>query len=54
MASKPVPEGYHAVAPYLLMGGVPDLIGFLGRAFEAREISRLGRSDGSVPNRWEC
>jgi uncharacterized glyoxalase superfamily protein PhnB len=37
MASKPIPEGYRSVTPYLLVPNVPKLIEFLKNAFGAEE-----------------
>ena len=48
MTVKPVPDGYHTVTPYLVVRGVTDLIHFLQRAFDAREISRTRLPDGSI------
>lgn len=45
---RPVPEGYHSVAPYLVVPGVAKLIEFLKQAFDAREVGRMARPDGSV------
>ncbi|MBV8355736.1 MAG: VOC family protein [Candidatus Eremiobacteraeota bacterium] len=43
-----VPKGYHSVSPYLLVDDVPALISFLQATFDAVEIERLQRPDGSV------
>jgi PhnB protein len=48
MALKPIPEGYHTVTPYLTVQGVPKLIEFLKQGFEAQEIDRVLRPDGSI------
>ena len=48
MAVKPIPEGYHTVTPYLTVQGVPKLIDFLTHVFEAQEIERVMRPDGSI------
>jgi uncharacterized glyoxalase superfamily protein PhnB len=48
MAVKPIPEGYHTITPYLVVDGAQTLIGFLERAFDARELMRLGRPDGGI------
>ncbi|MGH2454359.1 MAG: VOC family protein [bacterium] len=47
MTVKPVPEGYHTVTPYLIVRGVPQLLDFLKRAFDAVETERQTR-DGVV------
>lgn len=45
---KPIPDGYHTVTPYLTIRGVAELIDFLTQAFQAQEISRHTRADGTV------
>jgi PhnB protein len=47
-AVKPIPDGYHTVTPYLIVRGVPRLLGFLQQAFGATELSRAPRPDGSI------
>jgi uncharacterized glyoxalase superfamily protein PhnB len=48
MAVRPIPEGYHAVTPYLVVQGVPKLLDFLKQAFGAHEIMRMPRPDGTI------
>ena len=48
MAVKPIPDGFHTVTPYLVVQGVSKLIDFLKQAFEAKEIERHSRPDGSI------
>ena len=48
MPIKPIPEGYHTVTPYLTVRGVAGLIEFVRRAFDAVEVHRSARPDGSV------
>ena len=48
MASGRVPSGYHTVTPYLVITGVDRLLAFLKAAFDAEEILRVPRADGSV------
>ncbi len=48
MAVTPIPEGYHTVTPYLVVQGVPKLIDFLKQAFDAQEIMRMPRPDGTI------
>ena len=45
---KPIPEGFHAVTPYLVVNDVSKLIDFLQRAFGAEEIHRSLLPDGSI------
>jgi PhnB protein len=48
MAVKPIPEGYHAVIPYLSIKGAADAIEFYKKAFGATELMRMGQPDGRV------
>jgi PhnB protein len=48
MAVTPIPKGYHTVTPYLVVQGVPKLIDFLKQAFDAQEIMRMPRPDGTI------
>jgi PhnB protein len=50
MTSKvsPIPEGYHSVTPYLLIGGASAAIDFYVRAFGAVEGLRLTGPDGRI------
>jgi PhnB protein len=48
MTVKPIPDGYHAVTPYLVVQGVGKLIDFLKNAFDAKEIERMSMPDGSI------
>jgi len=48
MAVKPIPDGYHTVTPYLIVQGVPKLIAFMKKAFDAEEMSVTKHPDGSV------
>jgi len=48
MPVKPIPEGYHSVTPYLVVEGVAALIDFLKQAFDAHEIERMARPDGTI------
>jgi PhnB protein len=48
MAPKPIPEGYHAVTPYLVVDGARDAIEFYKRAFGATERSVMPGPDNKV------
>jgi len=48
MATKPIPEGYHAVTPCLIVSEASQLIDFLKRAFDAQEIFRMPGPDGAI------
>jgi len=45
---KPIPEGYHAITPYLSIKGAAEAIAYYQRAFGAVELYRLGMPDGRV------
>lgn len=48
MKTNGVPEGCHAVTPYLTVADAARLIDFLKSAFGATEQARIPRPDGSV------
>ena len=48
MNANPIPNGYHAVIPYLTVRGAAAAIDFYKAAFGATEVLRLGMPDGSV------
>ena len=48
MAVKPVPEGYHAVTPYLIVKGAARALEFYVNAFQARELFRMDQPDGRI------
>jgi uncharacterized glyoxalase superfamily protein PhnB len=48
MAVKPIPDGYHTVTPYLVIQGVANVIDFVKQAFDAKEMHRTTRPDGTV------
>ena len=43
---KPIPEGYTAVTPHLVVEGAAEAIDFYKRAFGAEEVMRLPAPDG--------
>ena len=45
-ATKPVPEGYHTVSPYLSLRSATKAIEFYKKAFGAEEIHRMPAPDG--------
>lgn len=45
---KPIPEGYHAVTPYLIVKDAARAIAFYQKAFGAKELFRMARPDGKV------
>ena len=47
-SAKPIPDGYHAVTPYLIVKGAARAIEFYEVAFGARELFRMPRPDGRV------
>ncbi|SRR6266851_3128884 len=48
MAVKPIPDGYHSVTPFLIVPEVAKLLDFLKQAFEAQELHRMPRPDGTI------
>jgi uncharacterized glyoxalase superfamily protein PhnB len=49
MAVTPIPDGYHAITPYLVVPGVARLIDFLTQAFGAEMVHRPHtRPDGTI------
>src|SRR5512147_969226 len=45
---QPIPDGYHAVTPYLICRNAAQAIQFYERAFGAKELYRLPGPNGSV------
>jgi len=45
---KPIPDGYHAVTPYLSVKGASEAIEFYKKAFGAMETMRFAQPDGRV------
>ena len=48
MNVKPIPDGYHAVTPYLCIKGVAAAIEFYKKAFGAKESMRILMPDGKI------
>jgi PhnB protein len=48
MAVNPIPEGYHAVTPYLICKGAAAAIEYYKKVFGATELLRHGGPDGSI------
>ncbi|HEV8338767.1 MAG TPA: VOC family protein [bacterium] len=48
MSVNPVPEGYPALMPYLVVHGVNRLIDFVEQAFGAAEIGRVVDAAGQI------
>jgi len=48
MATKPIPEGYRTVTPYLIIKGAAEAIEFYKRAFGAKELLRMADPHGRV------
>ena len=43
--TKPIPEGYHSVTPYIIVDDAKAAIDFYGRAFGATEVLRMPMGD---------
>ena len=48
MKRNPVPDGYHAITPYLKLPNAERLVKFLKDAFDGVETARLTKPDGSL------
>ena len=48
MPVNPIPEGYHSVTPYLIIGGAADAIEFYKKAFGATELFRFPGPEGKI------
>jgi PhnB protein len=48
MATKPIPEGYHTLTPYLAVDNASEAIEFYTRAFGAKERVRMDAPDGKI------
>ena len=48
MAVHHVPQGYHAVTPYLIVNGAGRLLEFLQKVFAAEVVLRMDGPDGKV------
>jgi PhnB protein len=46
--TKPIPEGYHSVTPYLIVKGAAEALEFYKKAFGANEILRFPQPDGRI------
>ena len=46
MPVKPIPEGYHAITPYLIIDGAAQAIDFYKKAFGATELFRMPDPSG--------
>ena len=48
MTVKPIPDGYHAITPYLIIDGAARAIEFYKAAFGATELFRFPGPDGKI------
>ena len=46
--TKPIPEGYHSVTPYLIINGAADAIAYYTKAFGAIELFRMPAPGGTI------
>jgi len=46
--AKPIPEGYHAVTPYLICKGAAQAIEFYKKALGAKELFRMDGPGGTI------
>jgi PhnB protein len=48
MATKPIPEGYHTVTPYLSVDDAAQAIEYYKKAFGAKERVRMAAPGGEI------
>jgi PhnB protein len=48
MPTKPIPDGFHAITPYLFAQGASRLIEFISAAFDGDLTFRQNRPDGAI------
>ncbi|AOT07342.1 VOC family protein [Pseudoalteromonas luteoviolacea] len=48
MAVKAIPQGYHAITPYLIVQGAGEAIQFYQKVFSASLVMQLNMADGSI------
>jgi PhnB protein len=48
MATKPIPEGYHTLTPYLAVDDAAQAIEYYKKAFGAKERMRMETPDGKI------
>ncbi|MGB7158258.1 MAG: VOC family protein [Tepidisphaeraceae bacterium] len=46
--AKPIPDGYHAITPYIRVRGAADAIEFYKKAFGAEELCRMPGPGGTI------
>jgi PhnB protein len=46
--TKPIPDGYHSVTPYLIINGAADGIEYYKKAFGATELFRMPAPEGRI------
>lgn len=48
MAVKPIPDGYHAVTPYMIVKGAAKVLDFVKETFDAKEMMRMPGPGGTI------
>ena len=48
MTVRPIPEGYHAVTPWIIVRGAAQLLDYVKEAFGAEELGRVYNQDGTI------
>jgi PhnB protein len=46
--TKPIPDGYHSVTPYLIINGAADALEYYKKAFGATELFRMPAPEGKI------
>jgi PhnB protein len=45
---RPIPEGYHAVTPFVIAKDAARFLDFMAEAFDAKELARVTGDDGKI------
>ncbi len=48
MGAKPIPEGYHAVTPSILVNNAAEVISFVEKVFDAKVLSKIEMPGGKI------
>lgn len=46
--TKPIPEGFHTLTPFIMVKGARRVVEFMKKAFDAQEISSLNHPNGTL------
>lgn len=48
VTTGPIPAGYHAVTPWIIVRGAAQFLDYLKVAFGAEELARVDVADGAI------